>query len=114
MAAVRQAPALATGERRCGGPLRFVVRSTRRHMGPRQKPLLRGWSHAAAAVAAVLFTGALCWQSWGDGPRLVSLLIFGLSVVNLYSVSALYHIGSWRPSVHRRLRALDHGNIYVA
>jgi hemolysin III len=62
----------------------------------------------------VLFTGALCWQSRGDGPRLISLLIFGLSVVNLYGVSALYHIGSWRPSVHRRLRALDHGNIYLA
>ena len=77
------------------------------------KPLLRGRFHAAAAVAAVLLTIALCWRSRTDPPRLLSMLIFGLSMVELYAVSAVYHIGRWRPAVSRRLRALDHANIFV-
>ena len=77
------------------------------------KPLLRGWSHAVAAVASVAFTLALCWRSWEDWPRLVSLIIYGLSMIELYTVSALYHIGSWREPTRRTLRALDHANIFV-
>ncbi|MGZ3639684.1 MAG: PAQR family membrane homeostasis protein TrhA, partial [Ktedonobacterales bacterium] len=41
------------------------------------------------------------------------LLIFGLSMIELFSVSALYHIGSWREPLRRKLRALDHANIFV-
>src|SRR5689334_838119 len=77
------------------------------------KPLLRGWFHAGAAVAAVIFTALLVWASGADGPRLVSMLIFGLSMVELYTVSAIYHIGAWRPERKRVLRALDHANIFV-
>ncbi len=77
------------------------------------KPLLRGWLHAAAALAAATFTVVICWRSRADPPRLVSMLIFGLSMVELYSVSAAYHIGDWTAPVRRRLRALDHANIFV-
>ena len=65
------------------------------------KPLLRGRIHAAAAVGAVLVTVALCWRSRNDLPRLISMLIFGLSMIELYTVSAVYHIGHWRPQVQR-------------
>jgi hemolysin III len=77
------------------------------------KPLLRGWFHAGAAVAAVIFTGLLVWASRDDGPRLLSLLIFGLSMVELYTVSAIYHMGAWRPAVKRVLRSVDQSNIFV-
>ncbi|MCA1598679.1 MAG: hemolysin III family protein, partial [Chloroflexi bacterium] len=77
------------------------------------KPLLRGWLHAGAAVAACVFTVALCWRSRADPPRLVSMLIFGLSMIELYGVSALYHIGNWTDAARGRLRALDHANIFV-
>jgi hemolysin III len=77
------------------------------------KPLLRGWSHALAAAGAVTLTAALCWASRSDPPRLVSLLIFGLSMIELYTVSAIYHIGAWRESRKRVLRAVDHANIFV-
>lgn len=78
-----------------------------------KKPLMRGWSHAVAAIAAVVVTVALCWRSRDDPARTISLAIFGLSMIELYTVSALYHIGRWKPSVDRRLRALDHANIFV-
>lgn len=77
------------------------------------KPLLRGWFHAAAAVGAVILTVALCWRSADDLPRLFSMLIFGLSMTMLYTVSAIYNIGNWGGPVGRFLRSLDHANIFV-
>jgi hemolysin III len=77
------------------------------------KPLLRGWFHAFAAVTAVFVTLTLAWLSRADVPRLISLVVFGASMIELYTVSALYHIGTWQPATSRRLRALDHANIFV-
>jgi hemolysin III len=81
----------------------------------RPKPLLRGWFHAGAAGAALLFTVLACLRVYGDPARLVSVLIFGLSMIELFGISALYHIGHghWSTRVDRRLRALDHANIFV-
>jgi hemolysin III len=80
---------------------------------PPEKPLLRGWFHAAAALGAVALTVALAWASRRDTARLISLLVFGLSMVELYTVSAVYHIGAWPPRVKRVLRSVDHANIFV-
>lgn len=78
-----------------------------------RKPLLRGWFHAIAAVAALGLTIALAWRSRTDAARLASMLIFGLSMIELYTVSAVYHIGRWRDGQRRVLRSVDHANIFV-
>lgn len=54
----------------------------------------------------------LMFQSEGSLAK-VSVGIFTLSAVNLFGVSALYHVGQWTPSVKQWLRRLDHSNIYV-
>src|SRR2546430_6422961 len=77
------------------------------------KPLLRGWFHALAAIGSVIFTIALVWQSHNDIPRMVSMLIFGLCMIELFMVSAVYHIIYWTPARRRVLRALDHTNIFL-
>jgi hemolysin III len=77
------------------------------------KPLLRGWVHAAAAVASVAVTAALGWLSLLDPPRLITMLVFGLSMIELYTVSAVYHLGLWRERAWRVLRSIDHANIFV-
>ncbi|BCL78059.1 hemolysin [Ktedonobacteria bacterium brp13] len=77
------------------------------------KPLTRGWSHAGAAVAAVVLTIILCWQSRTDIPRMISMLVFGLSMIELYTLSAIYHIITWSPGRRRVFRAIDHANIFV-
>lgn len=77
------------------------------------KPLLRGWFHAVTAALAVILTLILCWRTRSDGPRLLSMLIFGLSMIELYTLSAIYHIGHWRPTTKRVLRSVDHANIFV-
>src|SRR5947209_1113134 len=56
---------------------------------------------------------ALCLASYGNVPKLVSMLVFGLSMIELYTVSAIYHIGPWQGMTHRVLRAVDHSNIFL-
>jgi hemolysin III len=77
------------------------------------KPKLRGWLHAGAAMAAAGLTAALCWRSRHDPRRLAPLAIFGGSMIELYTVSAIYHIGTWSARPARVLHALDHANIFV-
>ena len=90
-----------------------AARTTNAPTPSRTKPLLRGWSHALATLGAAIFTVALCLRTLEDPLRLLSMLIFGLSMVELFAVSAIYHIGTWSPQVHRKLRAVDHANIFV-
>jgi hemolysin III len=77
------------------------------------RPLLRGWFHLGAAISALPVTISLCWQSHEDLPRLYSMLVFGLSTIELYTVSAIYHIRNWRGFWHNFLRTFDHANIFV-
>lgn len=82
-------------------------------VAPREKPLMRGWLHAGGAVAAVTVTSIFAWISRNDIPKMLSLLVFGATMIELYTVSALYHIGSWSPRVRQVLRSLDHANIFL-
>jgi hemolysin III len=77
------------------------------------RPLLRGWSHAIAALGAIPALAALLWQTVADPPRAVSLLVYGISMIELLAVSASYHLRTWRPTVRATLRALDHASIFV-
>ena len=80
---------------------------------PGPKPLMRGWSHAVAAAGSALLTVALCWATRDDPPKMAAMLVFGLSMVEMYTVSAIYHMGRWRDSQLRVLRSLDHSNIFL-
>lgn len=77
------------------------------------KPRLRGWFHALAAVGAFVVTILLLAQTRDDTLRFVSLLIFGATMIVLYAVSAIYHIGPWQGRRRAVLRALDHANIFL-
>ena len=78
-----------------------------------QKPLLRGYLHAGAAVLALIATIALAVLSAGDRPKQVSLLVYGASSIVLFGWSALYHLGHWSPRVRAVFRRIDHANIFV-
>ncbi len=79
----------------------------------RQKPLLRGYLHAGAAVAAVICTVILVALSASDRPKQISLLIYGASSILLFGWSALYHLGHWSPRLRNLFRRVDHANIFV-
>lgn len=77
------------------------------------KPLLRGWFHAVASVGALALTCGLLLQTYGDLPRFLSMLVFGVSMITLYVVSSVYHLGSWQGRRYTFLRAFDHANIFL-
>ncbi len=77
------------------------------------KPLLRGWLHAIAAVAALVATVGMLLETSAELSRVIAVGIFGLSMLLLYVVSATYHLGQWHGRRRLVLRACDHANIYV-
>ena len=77
------------------------------------KPLLRGWSHAAAAVVAVAGLVSLVVITRNDPAKLASMVVYGTGLVLLFAVSATYHIFSWPPRVKEWLRRADHATIFV-
>jgi hemolysin III len=77
------------------------------------KPRLRGWSHAIGTVFAVAGTAFLVILTRQQPGKAVTMLIYGLSLVLLLAVSAVYHIGTWRPRVRAILRGVDHANIFL-
>jgi hemolysin III len=76
------------------------------------KPKLRGVIHLIAAPSALL-AGIWLIVSSDDLAARVATAVFVLSAINLFGVSATYHIGDWRPEVKTALRRLDHSNIFV-
>jgi hemolysin III len=77
------------------------------------KPLLRGWSHGAAALVAVAGLVALIVITRHDTAKLVSVTVYGTGLVLLFAVSATYHIFTWPPRVKEWLRRADHATIFV-
>lgn len=77
------------------------------------KPLLRGWSHAAAALVAIAGLVALIVITRNDTGKLVSMLVYGVGLVLLFGVSGTYHAFNWPPRVKDWLRRADHATIFV-
>lgn len=76
------------------------------------KPKLRGWIHLATAPLALAGGIVLVILSPDATTRWGSAL-FSLSALVLFTVSAVYHTGSWSPRVWAFLRRFDHANIFV-
>ena len=76
------------------------------------KPRLRGWLHAATAPLTLAAGIVLIVLSPNAQTRLGSA-IFAASAVVLFTVSAIYHRGSWSPRVWAFLRRFDHANIFL-
>lgn len=74
---------------------------------------LNAWTHLAGAVLALAGSVVLVVRAAlvGDAWKLVSVSIYGATLVLLYSFSTLYH--SFRGRAKDILRALDHQGIYL-
>ena len=76
------------------------------------KPLLRGWIHAVAAPVALAAVVVLAWRA-PTLPAAVSVGVFAVSAVTLFTMSAVYHLGRWPPRVRQVLRSIDHADILI-
>src|SRR4030081_2872712 len=77
------------------------------------KPRLRVGSPGGGAVFAIVGAAALILASRDQPAKALTMAIYGLSLILLLGMSAVYHIGTWRPRVRALLRGLDHANIFL-
>ncbi len=101
-----------------GGPRRSdasdVVGGPGVGRGPaRPKPVLRGWLHFGA-LAAMLVAGPLLVARSHRPASTAFLVVYVLSMIALFGVSASFHLIHWSPSARRRMRRADHSTIFVA
>ncbi len=74
---------------------------------------VNGLTHLGGAIAALIGQIVLLVLTW-DGPaRLLSVLVYGISLVLLFGSSAAYHLVNAGPKVTKALRKLDHSAIYL-
>jgi hemolysin III len=79
---------------------------------PRPKPLLRGVSHELAAGVALFAWLALALFA-ASTRALVAANVYGVSLVSLFLVSAVYHRPTWTPRSRLFMRRLDHAAIFL-
>jgi hemolysin III len=84
----------------------------RARLGKMTHPV-RGLLHGTAAVVSLVGAVALFSLAPGSPWRRLSFVVFGVSLVGLYTVSSLYHSVPWRDAAKRRMQRLDHVMIYV-
>ena len=76
------------------------------------KPKLRGWLHLGTAPLALAGGIVLIALSPTTLTRIGSL-VFTVSALLLFTVSAIYHTGTWSPRTWAFLRRFDHSNVFL-
>jgi hemolysin III len=76
------------------------------------KPRLRGWLHLAAAPLT-LAAGIVLIALSPNATTRIGSAVFTASALVLFTVSAIYHTGTWSPRVWAFLRRFDHSNIFL-
>ncbi len=76
------------------------------------KPKWRGWLHAATAPLTLAAGVVLIALSPNTATR-VGSSVFAASALVLFTVSAIYHRGTWSPRMWGFLRRFDHANIFL-
>ena len=74
---------------------------------------VNGLTHLGAAIAASLGLIGLLIVGRGDPLKFASFLIYGISLVLMFSSSAAYHLVRANLKFESRLRKLDHAAIYL-
>ena len=74
---------------------------------------VNGLTHFFAALVALIGLIVLLVVGWNGTGKVISLAIYGVSLVLLFSASATYHMVSARPKVIAVLRKFDHAAIFL-
>ncbi|MDR9450019.1 MAG: hemolysin III family protein [Acidimicrobiia bacterium] len=74
---------------------------------------VRGFLHGTAAVFSLAGMIVLTVKTSGDLPRMLTMLVFGGSMVALYTTSSLYHSVPWKERWKRRMQRFDHSMIFL-
>ena len=81
-----------------------------------KKPdIVSGFTHLGGAALSLLGLISLVYvaHTYGSIWHVVSLTVFGVSLICLYTASSLYHLIPATPRINQALRKLDHMMIFV-
>jgi hemolysin III len=81
-------------------------------VGAPTRPKLRGVLHQWAALTT-LGAGTVLVRAASSGRARAAVLVFAISLLMLFTVSATYHRVNWSPRARARMRRLDHASIFV-
>ncbi len=70
-------------------------------------------THWVGAILAVIGLIALLVVGWSTPAKLISLVVYGVSLVFLFSASATYHMVQVKDKALEIFRKIDHSAIYV-
>jgi hemolysin III len=74
---------------------------------------VNGLTHLGGAIAAFFGLIALLVVGWSGTAKIISLFIYGLSLIALFSASTAYHSSTSGPAIQQVLRKFDHSAIFV-
>ena len=70
-------------------------------------------THWGGAILALIGLTALLIIGWGAPAKVISLLIYGISLILLFSASATYHMVRVKEKALEIFRKIDHAAIYL-
>ena len=74
---------------------------------------ISGLTHLGGAIASAGGLVALLLVGWQGIEKLLSVLVYGLSLVGLFAASATYHLAKVKPATQQVLRKIDHSAIFL-
>jgi hemolysin III len=72
-----------------------------------------GLTHLGGAIASVGGLVALLIVGWQGIEKIISLFVYGFSLIGLFAASATYHLARVKPATQQILRKLDHSAIFL-
>ena len=72
-----------------------------------------GLTHLGGAIVSAGGLVALLIVGWQGLEKIVSLFVYGLSLVGLFAASAAYHLAKVKPTTQQILRKIDHSAIFL-
>jgi len=72
-----------------------------------------GLIHFFSAILALVGLVVLVFNTQGQGIKQLSMAIYGISMVTLFSASAIYHLANPAEATLLKLRKFDHSAIYI-
>jgi hemolysin III len=74
---------------------------------------VNGLTHLGGAIAALFGQITLLIAGWSGTAKIVSLFVYGLSLIALFSASATFHLAKAKPAILQTLRKFDHSAVFL-
>lgn len=74
---------------------------------------VNGFTHLGGAIAGLAGLIALMTVSWEVPMKLISVIVYGLSLIAMFAASAIYHLANVSTRTQSILRKIDHSAIFL-